>query len=43
MAIAQFRYIVFKLASQKIQLHFGMLNLFRQKSSSSNPSQLIIA
>lgn len=33
MAVARFKFIVSKLASQRIQLQFAMLNLFRQRSS----------
>lgn len=43
MEAAQFRFIVCKLASQRIQLHFGMLNLYKQKSSLSSLQKLTIA
>ncbi|XP_027342328.1 uncharacterized protein LOC113855071 isoform X2 [Abrus precatorius] len=43
MGIAQFRFIVCKLAFQRIQLCFGMQNSFKQRSSLSSPPQLIIA
>lgn len=43
MEIVQFRFIVCNLAFQRIQLHFGIPNLYKLKSSLSSTLQLTIA
>lgn len=43
MTVVRFRFIVCKLAFQRIQLHFGMLNFYKQRSSLNSLQQLTIA